>query len=85
MSGGRLEGLVTDGATKGDLYEIISNTRPNAGLRREGTVLMGTLLTPRLAPSALSSEGTDCVSEDFQTLLRYQTGPVDNHINTFGQ
>ena len=25
VSGGRLEGLVTDGATQGDLYEIISN------------------------------------------------------------
>ena len=41
--------------------EIFIQTRPRAGRvdRWEGTVLMGTLLTPRFAPTALSSEGND--------------------------
>ena len=38
-----------------------AQSRPSAGWakvdRWEGTVLMGTLLTPRFAPTALSSEG----------------------------
>ena len=47
------------------LYELVKvfvRTRPRAGRvdRQEGTVLVGTLLTPRFAHSALSSEGTDC-------------------------
>ena len=53
-------------------------TRPRAGLRpagprwdrRKGTVLMGTLFTPRFAPTALSSKGTDCSSEDLQKLVK---------------
>ena len=54
------------------------NTRPRAGLRppgprsdrREDTVLMGTLFTPRFAPSALSSKGIDCSSEDLQKMVK---------------
>ena len=31
---------------------------------------MGTLFTPRFAPTALSSKGTDCSSEDLQKLVK---------------
>ena len=37
---------------------------------REGTVLMGTLFTPRFAPTALNSEGTDCPAKDFQKMVK---------------
>ena len=38
--------------------------------RQEGTVLMGTLLAPRLALTALSSEGTDCSSKDLEKMVK---------------
>ena len=44
-----------------------AQSRPNGP--REGTVLIGTLFTPRFAPTALSSEGTDCPPEDFQKMV----------------
>ena len=49
---------------------------------------MGTLLTPRFAPTALSSEGTDCPPEDFQKMANLslmvvvdQKGYFDNMNN----
>ena len=54
--------------------------------RREGTVLMGTLLTPRFAPTALSLEGTVVLQKTTHFLYDlFQTGLVDDHIDTIEQ
>ena len=40
--------------------------------RREGTFLMGKLLTPHFAPAALSSEGSQLVHDDHVERQFYQ-------------
>ena len=48
--------------------------------RREGTVLVSKLLTPRFAPTALSSEGNNSFVKNRQTDSYYSK--FDQHIDT---
>ena len=70
------------------VLQKICVTRPKAGWaqvdRPEGTVLMGTLLTPRFAPSALSSKGTDCFTEDLQKFFEMIYFKQGQAISSFG-
>ena len=51
--------------------------------RWEGTVFIGTLLTTRFAPTALSSEGTDCSSEDLQNMVKTYSWVSDTIFKIF--
>ena len=60
--------------------------------RREIAVLTGTLFTPRFAPTALSTEGTDCPPKDYQKMVNLsmmvevdQKGHHDNLNNLLPQ